>query len=79
MKEGKVHSAVWATRKTDGLTGQTLLRVTTDSGSVVAVDRVGAGPGDRVLVAFGYAAGRDTGIPTDAAVVAILDTQGGSV
>jgi microcompartment protein CcmK/EutM len=45
-------------------------------GELVAVDLVGAGEGDMVLVAMGGAA-RETdqtrGVPTDAAVVAIVD------
>lgn len=78
MKKGTVTGSVWATKKDDGLTGQTLLVVEVDSGVVVAADRVGAGQGDRVLVAFGNAArAGHPDIPTDAAVVAILDAQGG--
>lgn len=78
MKKGTVTGSVWATKKDEGLMGQTLLVVQVDSGSIVAVDRVGAGQSDRVLVAFGAAArAGNPEVPTDAAVVAILDTQGG--
>lgn len=78
MRLGTVTASVWATKKEDGLTGQTLLAVELESGTVVACDRVGAGIGDRVLVAFGTAARWDCpAVPTDASVVAILDSQGG--
>jgi len=76
MKEGVVTGAVWATKKSPGLTGQSLLRVQMDAGSVVAADLVGAGRGDRVLIALGAAARLDgPGLPVDAAIVAILDEQ----
>lgn len=78
MKKGIVTGSVWATKKDEGLTGQILLVVEVDSGAVIAADWVGAGQGDRVLVAFGAAArAGHPDIPTDAAVVAILDAQGG--
>lgn len=76
MKEGVVTGAVWATKKAPGLTGQSLLRVQMDTDSVVAADLVGAGRGDRVLIALGAAARMDgPGLPVDAAIVAILDEQ----
>ena len=76
MKTGTVVGAVWATKKTAGLTGQTLLTVKTDTGTIIAADCVGAGEGDRVLLTLGSAAraGR-TELPIDAAVVGILDMQ----
>lgn len=78
MKLGTVTGSVWATRKDEGLMGQTLLSVEVDTGQIIAADRVGAGKGDRVLVAFGAAArAGQTEVPTDAAIVAILDTEGG--
>ena len=74
MKAGTVKGAVWATRKDRGLTGQTRVEGELADGTVVACDRVGAGNGDRVLVAFGAAARWDSpAVPTDASVVAILD------
>lgn len=76
MKEGVVTGAVWATKKAPGLTGQSLLRVQLDTGAMVAADLVGAGRGDRVLIALGAAARMDgPGLPVDAAIVAILDEQ----
>ena len=74
MKIGKVVGAVWATRKADCLQGQTFLMVQVEGQKVVAADRVGAGVGDRVLLATGTVASRFCmDAPVDAAVVAILD------
>ena len=69
MRAGLVLGAVWATKKSPALTGQSLLRVRCGE-----TDLVGAGPGDRVILAFGAAAraGRPD-VPVDAAIVAILD------
>ena len=56
--------------------GQTFLVVATPEGEVVAADQVGAGPGDRVLLATGTVASRYCmDAPVDAAVVAILDRE----
>ena len=51
-----------------------LLRVRCGETEYLAADLVGAGPGDRVILAFGAAAraGRPD-VPVDAAIVAILD------
>ena len=79
MKIGTVIGAVWATRKADCLGGQTFLVVDTGREDLVAADRVGAGVGDRVLLATGTVASRYCmDAPIDAAVVAILDPNGGS-
>ena len=76
MKIGKVTGSVWATRKASCLMGQTFLVVETGNESLVAADQVGAGPGDRVLLATGTVAARDCmDAPVDAAVVAILDRE----
>ena len=57
--------------------GQTFLVVDTPEGEVVAADQVGAGTGDRVLLATGTVASRYCmDAPIDAAVVAILDPEG---
>ena len=56
--------------------GQTFLVVETGCESLVAADQVGAGPGDRVLLATGSVASRYCmDAPIDAAVVAILDRE----
>ena len=74
MKIGKVTGSVWATRKASCLMGQTFLVVETGNESLVAADQVGAGCGDRVLLATGTVASRYCmDAPIDAAVVAIID------
>ena len=78
MRIGKVIGAIWATRKADCLQGQTFLVVEADGEKIVAADRVGAGAGDRVLLATGTVASRDCmDAPVDAAVVAIVDEKQG--
>jgi ethanolamine utilization protein EutN len=78
MQRCQVTGSTVATQKAAGLGGFSLLNVTPVGGGteIVAVDLVGAGEGDMVLVALGTAA-RETeqtrGVPTDAAVVAIVD------
>ena len=80
MKIGKVTGSVWATRKAEGLQGQTFLVVRTEGEELVAADQVGAGPGDRVLLVTGTVASRYCmEAPVDAAVVAILDPEGKDV
>ena len=74
MKVGKVIGSIWATRKAQCLRGQTFLVVKSDGEEIVAADQVGAGPGDRVLLATGTVASRFCmDAPVDAAVVAIVD------
>ena len=76
MIMGTVTGSVWATRKADCLQGQTFLVVDTLRGVVVAVDHVGAGTGDKVLLVTGTAATKfSMEAPVDAAIVAILDTN----
>ena len=76
MKIGNVVGSVWATRKAACLQGQTFLVVETGGQEIVAADQVGAGPGDRVLLATGTVASRYCmEAPVDAAVVAIVDKK----
>ena len=76
MKIGTVSGSVWATRKAACLSGQTFLVVDSEGQKIVAADQVGAGPGDRVLLATGTTAARYCmDAPVDAAVVAILDQE----
>lgn len=76
MKVGKVIGSIWATRKASCLQGQTFLVVRADEEDIVAADQVGAGEGDRVLLATGTVASRYCmDAPVDAAVVAILDEK----
>ena len=77
MKIGTVTGAVWATRKAECLQGQTFLVIEVGEQQLVAADQVGAGVGDRVLLATGTVAARFCmDAPVDAAVVAILDPKG---
>ena len=76
MKVGKVVGSIWATRKAACLQGQTFLVVEPDGQQVGAADQVGAGTGDRVLLAIGTVASRYCmDAPVDAAVVAIVDEK----
>jgi microcompartment protein CcmK/EutM len=84
MLLGRVTGTLVASRKDEGLTGQTFLLVrqldldgAETGGGVVAVDTVGAGEGDVVLWASGSSA-RQTELtrdrPCDAVVMAIVDS-----
>jgi microcompartment protein CcmK/EutM len=84
MLLGRVAGTLVASRKDEGLVGQTFLLVrqldlegADTAGSVVAVDSVGAGEGDVVLWASGSSA-RQTEMtrdrPCDAVVMAIVDS-----
>ena len=81
MIVGKVVGSVVATRKNENLLGNKFLIVEPydnmgDKGRIVAIDNVGAGIGEDVLVAMGSAArigcGAETS-PIDAAIVGIID------
>ena len=73
-----------STAKDEGLHGTKLMRVRTagpdgvpNGAAFAATDTVGAGEGELVLVARGSAArttGRTGAVPTDATIVAILDS-----
>ena len=79
----KVVGHVWATKKEERLNGMKLMVVQEDSPDkkkrdiFVAVDTVGAGIGEQVLVVSGSTArkafGRDE-VPADMAIVGIIDT-----
>ena len=81
MLIGKVIGSVVSTRKNENLVGNKFMIVETLKGygeknRIVAVDNVGAGIGEAVLVATGSAArvgvGQNTA-PIDAAIVGIID------
>ena len=80
---GKVVGSIIATRKNDRLVGQKLLVIRPlenmeKQSEFVAIDNVGAGIGETVLVATGSAAriGCDLeNAPVDAAIVGIVDEQ----
>ncbi len=81
MIVGKVVGSVVATRKNQNLTGNKFLIVEPYekmcvTGRIVAIDNVGAGIGEDVLVAIGSAARIGCSVqtsPVDAAIVGIID------
>ena len=85
MLIGKIVGSVVSTRKNDKLVGSKFMIVETMAGTgdakrIVAVDDIGAGIGEMVLVATGSAArigcGHETA-PIDAAIVGIVDSGAG--
>lgn len=79
---GKVVGSAIATRKNEKLVGSKFLIVEpldhmeSGRGRIVAIDNVGAGIGELVLVALGSAARIGCGLdlsPVDAAIVGIVD------
>jgi microcompartment protein CcmK/EutM len=77
VRLGRVIGAVWGARHASGLDGAKLLTVEDSRGGrIIAIDKLGAGPGDRVLVAHGSRV-RDLTVGETAAlkdvVVAIVD------
>ncbi|MEA3265577.1 MAG: EutN/CcmL family microcompartment protein [Candidatus Fermentibacteria bacterium] len=80
---GNVVGNVWATRKNDSLTGLKLMIVqrldvcsNEEKESFVAADLVGAGIGERVLVATGSAARQSAEMQNalvDATIIGIID------
>ena len=81
MVTARLTGNVWATRKADDLNGYKFLLARVIGGrrkgeQIVVVDTIGAGIGDRVIVATGSAARQmlgDNTIPIDAAVIGIID------
>jgi ethanolamine utilization protein EutN len=84
MQMGTVIGNVWATRKEDDLRGLKFLVVqpespnnTSQEDPFIAVDRIGAGVGDQVLVTLGSAAANmsnDPKLPIDALIIGIIDS-----
>jgi ethanolamine utilization protein EutN len=81
MLIAKVLGNLWATKKDDRLNGYKLLAVQIKgSGSketIVAVDTIGAGIGEDVLIVRGAMTRnilRDSNTPVDAAIVGIIDS-----
>jgi len=86
MLVGKVVGSVVSTRKNEYLIGNKFMivepvnKMKSAAGQFVAVDNIGAGIGEYVLVAFGSAAriGCDMEkAPVDAAIVGIIDDPAG--
>ena len=85
MLIGKVVGSVVATRKNDNLVGNKFMVVELvadmgDTKKIVAIDNIGAGIGETVLIATGSAARIGCGVqstPVDAAIVGIVDNCSG--
>lgn len=86
MIVGKIVGSIVATRKNENLVGSKFLivepldKMEQGSGRIVAVDNVGAGIGEIVLVAKGSAARIGCNMehsPVDAAIVGIVDDSMG--
>ena len=84
MLIGKVVGSVVSTRKNEKLVGskfmivEPLKELNDKSGNIIAVDNVGAGIGEIVLIATGSAARIGCGMessPIDAAIVGIVDER----
>lgn len=82
MFVGKVVGSVVSTRKNDKLVGSKFMivepaaKMGKDTGQLVAIDHIGAGIGEYVLIATGSAArigGDRSDAPIDAAIVGIID------
>lgn len=86
MIAGKVVGSIVSTRKNEALVGSKFMIVDPvagmgeTSGQLVAIDNIGAGIGEYVLVACGSAARIGCGMenaPVDAAIVGIIDNPDG--
>ena len=86
MLIGKVVGSVVSTRKNDNLVGNKFMIVelpkdmSDGRSKIVAIDNIGAGIGETVLVATGSAARIGCGVegtPVDAAIVGIVDNCSG--
>ncbi|MDO4743158.1 MAG: EutN/CcmL family microcompartment protein [bacterium] len=86
MVVGKIVGSVVSTRKNERLTGSKFMivepidKTAEKVGRLVAVDNVGAGIGEIVLVVTGSAARIGCGMetaPVDAAIVGIVDSENG--
>ncbi|AEB76404.1 EutN/CcmL family microcompartment protein [Clostridium botulinum] len=81
MIAAKLIDNVWATRKSESLSGLKFMLAEEIGGidagrRFIVVDIIGAGIGDRVIVSSGSSARRMLGndnIPVDAAVIGIID------
>ena len=86
MIVGKVVGNIVSTRKSENLIGNKFMIVAPlpgmdgGRGSIIAIDNIGAGVGELVLVATGSAARIGCGVetaPVDAAIVGIVDEENG--
>lgn len=84
LQLGTVIGNVWATRKEEHLTGFKFLFVQPElpnglpiQAPFIAIDRIGAGVGDKVMVTIGNAAANmaiETRLPIDALIIGIIDS-----
>ena len=88
MLIGKVTGSIVSTRKNENLVGNKFMIIEPvpsmrgNSGNLIAIDNIGAGIGEYVLVALGSAARIGCGMddaPIDAAIVGIIDDPTGLV
>lgn len=86
MLAGKVVGSIVSTRKCENLVGNKFMVIelikamSNPDKQVIAIDKIGAGIGDYVLIAQGSAARIGCGMegaPVDAAIVGIIDDPGG--
>lgn len=86
MIAGKVVGSIVSTRKNENLVGNKFMivepvsKMRGETGTLVAIDNIGAGIGEFVLVACGSAARIGCGMekaPVDAAIVGIIDDPSG--
>ena len=74
MKLGKVTGTVSVRKPAEELGSARILTVEIEGGSIAALDKAGAKPGDRVLVVISQAAGMySMEMPADAVVVAVVE------
>ncbi|MFS0575493.1 EutN/CcmL family microcompartment protein [Sporosarcina sp. 179-K 3D1 HS] len=85
MEIGTVIGNVWATRKKEELRGLKFLIIqpelpkdsSVENVTYIAVDQIGAGVGDKVMVTKGSSAANitpDSKLPIDALIIGIIDT-----
>jgi ethanolamine utilization protein EutN len=75
MTLGTVKGSLWATKKDERLNGHKLMVVhTQNNNTVIAIDTVGSGVGDQVILCYGHAAKLTTDAPVDAAIIGIVDS-----
>lgn len=77
MQIGTVTGNIWSTKRIEGMPNAALLRVELESGGgLVAVDVLGSGVGERVLITQGSVAASwftNTPPPVDALIVGSID------
>jgi len=78
MIRGKVTDRVWSTKRIETVPGGALLEVETESGTLIALDVLGCGIGEEVLIATGsVAAGyfTEAKAPIDALIIGSIDAR----